>query len=137
MTISIPADPEHAGWFRDVRAVLDFAETATGLPLPFISSDRATFHLTVIKDPAEASAAVNAAVDLLSTALGLTFASRLERGGHARYCILEATMPSGLVVMIMAYAKHVDPATYARGRLTVIHGAASEMHAASYAAATA
>ena len=116
------SNPDHAGWFRDVHRVLEVVEVTPGLPVPNISSERAAFRFTGITHARDAAEAVACAETILSYALHLTFVRREALAGDdtMRY-ILEAFMPSGLAVDIVAKAEHMsaqrDPAQ-ARPELT-------------------
>src|SRR5882724_600199 len=100
--------PDHAGWFRDVRRVLEVTEVTPGLPLPSTSSERATFRFTAITHARDAAEAVAAAETILSYALMLTFERDDAIAGDdtMRY-ILRGFMPSGLAVDIVAKAEHM------------------------------
>ena len=121
---------EHARWFADVRTILAIVEVTAGLPLPVISSLRASFYFTAIPRTADARAAVASARDILSDALGLTFAPGTDPTGNHT---LEAALPSGLLVVITAKAQHMPGYVDARiaERLAVIQGAADEVLAAT------
>lgn len=98
----------HADWFRDVRRVLDVTEVTPGLPLPFVSSDRATFYFTNIVHAGDAAEAVAAARTILSYALRVTFIIRMAvAGDDTGRMVFEALMPSGLAVDIVAKAEHM------------------------------
>ena len=98
---------EHPARYRDAHHVLDIAEVP-GLPFPHISADRATFYFTAITHARDAAEAVAEAETILSYALHLTFVRREALAGDdtVRY-ILEAFMPSGLAVDIVARAEHM------------------------------
>ena len=100
--------PEHTGWFRDIRRILEIVEVTPGLPIPNISKDRAAFRFTGITHAADAAEAVATAETILSYALHLTFvrADALAGDDTMRY-IIEAPMPSGLAVDIVAKAEHM------------------------------
>ncbi len=100
---------EHAGWFRDVRRIIDITEVTPGLPLPRISGERAAFHYNGITHAKDAAESVAMAETILSYALRLTFEPRTALAGDdtERY-ILEAFMPSGLAVDIVAKAEHMQ-----------------------------
>jgi hypothetical protein len=104
-----PSTNEHAGWFRDVRKILDVSEVTPGLPLPHIYGTRAAFHYNGITHRKDAAEAVAMAETILSHALGVTFERREALAGDdtPRY-ILEAFMPSGLAVDIVARAGCMD-----------------------------
>jgi len=98
---------EHPARYRDAHHVLDIAEVP-GLPFPHISSDRAAFYFTGITHARDAAEAVATAETILSYGLDVTFARREAMAGDdtVRY-ILEAFMPSGLAVDIVARAEHM------------------------------
>ena len=100
--------PDHAGWFRDARTIIAIVEVTPGLPLPVISATSACFYLTVIPHAADTRAAVARAVALLADSADLTFELRTALAGDdtERY-ILEAFMPSGLAVDIVARPEHM------------------------------
>lgn len=99
----------HTEWFREVRRILDIIEVTPGFPKPFISPDRTAFYFTAITHAADAREAVEEAQTILSYALNVTFARREAIAGDdtLRY-ILEAFMPSGLAVDIVARAEHMS-----------------------------
>lgn len=105
-TITTPGN--HAGYWQEVRLIWDLAEHTPGLPVPSISRDRAAFRFTAITHAPDAAEAVALAETILSYALHLTFAHRAALAGDdtIRY-ILEAFMPSGLAVDIVAKAEHM------------------------------
>jgi hypothetical protein len=103
-----PSTPGHADWFRDVRRILEVTEVTPGLPIPSIGSQQASFRFTAITHAADAAEAVAMAETILGYALNVTFARREAMAGDdtVRY-ILEAFMPSGLAVDIVARAEHM------------------------------
>ena len=103
-----PTAPEHAGWFEDVFTILRLVQITIGPPLPVTSATRACFYLTVIPHADDARKAVTRTQEILSGNLGLTFVPRTALAGDdsTRY-ILEAFMPSGLAVDIVAKAEHM------------------------------
>lgn len=115
--MSTPAAPGHPGYWRDVRRIWDITEVTPGLPVPAISSTRAVFDYRRITHAADAAERVALAETILSYALNLTFARREALAGDdtLRY-ILEAFMPSGLAVDIVARAEHMqhEPAPVSR-----------------------
>ena len=103
--------PEHAGWFADVRRLIDITEVTPGLPLPSFGSAQAAFHYTDITHAKDARDAVALAETVLSYALRTEFAPRdVPRVGSAAHYILSAYMPSGLRVDIVAKAGIFDGA---------------------------
>ncbi len=103
--------PDHARWFSDVRKILDVVEVTPGLPLPRINGERAAFHYNGITHARDTAEAVATTETILSYALCVTFVRRTALAGDdtLRY-ILEAFMPSGLAVDIVAKAEHMsDP----------------------------
>jgi hypothetical protein len=99
-------DPQgHAGWFRDVRRILDITEVTPGLPIPFISSDRASYYFTAITRAEDAAEAVRLAETVFAYALGVTFAPPVtEQTGTTRRDLYCAILPSGLIVSLVAVA---------------------------------
>ena len=120
-----PSTNEHAGWFRDVRRILDVAEVTPGLPLPRIYATRAAFHYNGITHHEDAAEAVALAKTILSYALDVTFVRREATAGDdtPRY-ILTAFMASGLAVDIVARAGCMDrrgiPAPRGEGKLAAV-----------------
>jgi hypothetical protein len=115
--------PEHAGWFRDVRAILRAAEAVTpglpALPLPRIAGTMAAFHYTDIPHAEDAREMVATAETILSYALKVEFAPRdVPPNGSTAYYVLSAYLPSGLRVDIVARAGIFD-GTEAREMATV------------------
>ena len=103
--------PEHAGWFRDVRRLVDITEVTPGLPLPQISATVADFRFTNITHAPDAAEAVALAETVLSYALGVHFEPKdTPRIGSSAHYVLEAFMPSGLRVDIVAKAGIFDGA---------------------------
>ena len=101
--------PEHAGWFRDARRLLDITEVTPGLPLPSIGSAVAAFNFTHITHAKDAAEAVALAETVLGYALHAEFARKeTPRVGSAEHYVLEAFMPSGLRVAIVAKAEHMS-----------------------------
>lgn len=99
----------HAGWFRDVRAILSVTESTPGLPLPSIGSTQAAFNFTGITHAEDACEAVILAETVLSHALWAEFTPRpVPQIGSAAHYILSAYMPSGLRVDIVAKAGIFD-----------------------------
>jgi hypothetical protein len=101
-------DTTHAAWFADVRRILATVEVTPGLPLPFISGDRASFYLTGIIHAEDAREAVETAESILGYALGVTFARRPDTADPSRWT-LEAFLPGGLAVTITALTRHITP----------------------------
>jgi ABC-type anion transport system duplicated permease subunit len=100
---------EHAGWFRDVRAVLAVTEGSLGLPLPSIGSTLAAFHYTGITHAEDAREAVALAETLLAYALNTEFNPRpVPQVGSSAHYVLSAYLPSGLRVDIVARAGIFD-----------------------------
>ena len=97
--------PEHAGWFDDVFTILRLVQITVGLPLPVTSATRACFYFTAIPHADDARKSVTRAQEILVRELRLTFEPRTALAGDdtERY-ILEAFMPSGLAVDIVAKA---------------------------------
>ena len=100
--------PEHAGWFEDVFTILALVKITIGLPLPVTSATRTCFYFTCLPHAEHARDQVSRAREILSGKLGLTFELRTALAGDdtTRY-ILEAFMPSGLAVDIVAKAEHM------------------------------
>ncbi len=100
-------DPR-AAWLRDVRAVLGAVEAHPGLPLPYISAKTAIFHLFRSHGP-RARQCLAAAEAALGDALGVTFApgTEADAGGTVIYFNLRAVLPSGLELIIKAWADEV------------------------------
>jgi hypothetical protein len=98
----------HAGWFRDVRRILDITEVTPGLPLPSISRDRAVFFFVGAAHAEDAREAVRLAETILRSALLAVFYPRRTQAGSTRHYILTALLPSGLTVDIVALAEHID-----------------------------
>jgi hypothetical protein len=96
---------DHAKWFEDVFAILTLVAKTAGLPLPVTSATRACFYFTAIPRARDAREAVTLAQSILAGNLGLTFEPRTALAGDdtERY-IIEAYMPSGLAVDIVAKA---------------------------------
>lgn len=101
-------DNEHAGWFRDVHAILKVTESTPGLPLPRIAPDRATFFFVGITHRTEARQAIAEAETILRSALLAAFFPRRTQIGTSRHYILTAVLPSGLMVDLVAMAEHFD-----------------------------
>ena len=103
-----PTTNEHAGYWRDVRRIIDIAEVTPGLPIPSTSATRAVFDYRSITHATDTAEAVATAETILSYALHLTFVRREALAGDdtVRY-ILEAFTPSGLAVDIVARAEHM------------------------------
>jgi hypothetical protein len=98
--------PEHAGWFDDVRRIIDIAEVTPGLPIPHISSDRVTYFYTGITHPTEALQAVREAETILRSAFLVAFYPRHTIAHDVRHDILTAVLPSGLMVDLVTLARH-------------------------------
>ena len=101
---------EHAGWFRDVRAILKATEAARpGLPLPQIASTLAAFSFVNIPHAEDAREAVALAETLLSYALAVEFTRRpVPQIGSSAHYVLSAYLPSGLRLDIVAKAGIFD-----------------------------
>ena len=100
--------PEHAGWFEDVFTILRLVKIAAGLPLPVTSATRACFYFLGIPHADDARESVSRAQEILSSELHLTFDLRTAPAGDdTERWILEAFMPSGLAVDIVAKAEHM------------------------------
>lgn len=106
--MNAPSAPEHAGWFEDVFTILRLVQARDTLPIPVTSATRACFYLTVIPRADDTRKAVTSTRDTLADELHLTFELRTALAGDdtERY-ILEAFMPSGLAVDIVAKAEHM------------------------------
>ena len=103
------APPEHAKWFKDVHRLVDITEVTPGLPLPSIGSAVAAFNFTHITHAKDAAEAVALAETVLGYALHAEFARKeTPRVGSAEHYVLEAFMPSGLRVAIVAKAEHMS-----------------------------
>lgn len=100
---------ERAAWLSDVRRILKIFEAIPGLPVPHISKYRASFHFTFIASKDEAAEAVLNAAAILGHALSVRFTPAWTECGSSRHCLLEASLPSGLTVCLVAKAEHVDP----------------------------
>ena len=102
------ADPGHTGFWQEVRLIWKLAEFTPGLPVPTISATRAVFDYRSVVHAEDAAEDVALAETILGCALNLTFAPRTAMAGDdtLRY-ILEAFMPSGLAVAIVAKADHM------------------------------
>ena len=98
----------HAGWFRDVRAIINITETTPGLPLPRIAPDRAVFLFVGITHRAAAWLAMAEAETILRSGLLAAFFPRRTQIGSAAHYILTAVLPSGLQVDLVAMAEHFD-----------------------------
>jgi len=103
-----PTAPEHTGYWRDIRLIWDLAEHTPGLPVPSTCATRAVFDYRAVTHARDAAESVATAETILSYALHLTFVRREALAGDdtLRY-ILEAFMPSGLAVDIVAKAEHM------------------------------
>lgn len=100
---------EHAAWFADVRRLIDITEVTPGLPLPSVGSTLAAFNFTHITHARDAAEAVALAETVLSYALGADFRPKdMPRIGSSAHYVLEAYMPSGLRVDIVARAGIFD-----------------------------
>jgi hypothetical protein len=112
MTITTDLAPQaptgHAGWFADIRRLLDIIEVTPGLPLPYISKDRATFFYTGITHPDEATSAVRCAETILRSAFMTNFAPRVTEAHGVRHDILTAVLPSGLTVDLVTLAARAE-----------------------------
>ena len=98
----------HAGYWDDIRRIWDLAQHTPGLPIPSITATRAVFDYRRITHAVDAAESVALAETILSYALDVTFARREALAGDdtMRY-ILEAFMPSGLAVDIVAKAEQM------------------------------
>ncbi len=101
-------DSGHEAWFADARRVIDVTEVTEGLPLPFISPDRAAFYFTGIPRADAARDARDAAERALSDAFGVTFDWREHRNGSTVHRLYEAVLPSGMVLSLVLRAEHAD-----------------------------
>lgn len=128
-----PTAPEHAGWFADVRRIIDVTETTPGIPLPFISSDRASFYFTAADDADDAREAIGTAETILGYALGVSFTPGTLQAGVACFRTLEALLPSGLLLSLVVKAEHMAPEDYAAGRLAALRTVASQTRDEIYA----
>ncbi len=101
---------EHAGWFRDVHAIIEIAKTP-GLPLPSVSGTQASFNYTHIAYAEDAREAVALAETILSYALHVEFRQDdPPQVGSSRHYVRVAYLPSGLPLSIVALARHFDGA---------------------------
>ena len=57
-----PTTNEHAGYWRDVRRIIDIAEVTPGLPIPSTSATRAVFDYRSITHATDTAEAVATAV---------------------------------------------------------------------------
>ena len=103
-----PSTGTHAGYWDEVRRIWDIAQVTPGLSIPSISHARAVFDYRSITHAEQSAEAVATAETILSYALCLTFERRTAMAGDdtERY-ILEAFMPSGLAVDIVAKFDHM------------------------------
>lgn len=115
--IVLDTSPDTSGWFADASMILDLARDSEGLPRPTISPERVTFDFRKIVHAEDSRWAVCRAVDLLSTSLGIAFASRVTRQGSTMNLLLEAYLPSGLPVVLVARGEHFDGADLFADRL--------------------
>lgn len=109
--MNAPSTP--SGRFADARRILEVAEhnhgTGPDLPFPSICRDLAAFNFTHIIHAKDAAESVARAEMILSYELGVEFEPRpVPRIGSAEHYILEAFMPSGLRVDIVAKAEHMS-----------------------------
>lgn len=100
----------HEAWFRDVRIVHVTAEHMDGLPLPFTGPDYATFYFTGIVHPEDTRAVLDRAVCIFRKAFGpdVRFGDRESQAGSTRWYHVEASLPSGLTLALVAKAEHLD-----------------------------
>lgn len=120
MTTTPPLSPDEkrARWFREARKILAVADDC-GLPVPTISDKRAIFGIYGAETDVRCLHA--AAEDALREALGVTFTEGTKKlgTGDTEWYVLEATLPSGMVLRIEALAEHVaDKVT--RSRVTEV-----------------
>lgn len=99
-------DPR-AGWFADVRAVLDVAQAHPELPRPGTREDAVEFFLLgTVGGGGQAPRILASAEAVLSAALGVTFAGRAgdqDNAGERCYYLLEATLPGGTTLRVKAW----------------------------------
>jgi hypothetical protein len=108
MTTAPPVSREEqrARWCREVRTITVAIEDHA-LPVPRITEVRVTFDIygeeTAVR---RRHAAAEAA---LGEALGVTFAGRTEKlsTDGTEWYLLEAALPSGMILRITALARHV------------------------------
>lgn len=100
-----PANPD---WFSDVRQVLGITQASGGrLPRPFIGPERAAFYISAIAHPEDTRIALARVRDVLCSALGVAFASRRAESGSTQHYIMEALLPGGLVIAVVANGRHI------------------------------
>jgi hypothetical protein len=121
-----PSTNDHARWFADVRRIIDLAEVTPGLPIPFISRDRASFYFTAIAHAGDAREAMTAASTVLSYALGVEFTGRAAPAMNTRHYALEALLPSGLLVALVGKAEHMAAEEAAAAAVAAIRAVARE-----------
>ena len=124
--------PGHTGWFADIRRLLDVIEITPGLPLPYISKDRAVFFYTGITHPVEATAAARQAETILRSAFLAEFAPRVTEAHGVRHEILTAVLPSGLTVDLVTLAARAEvaPAPVMADRVKAANDSLAKLHAA-------
>ena len=106
-----PTTNQHPGRFADARRILDIAEVTPGLPFPSICATIASFNYTQVTHAQDAAEAVAMAETILSYALKLTFEpADIAPIGSSDHYVLEAYLPSGLKVAIVAKAQHMREA---------------------------
>jgi hypothetical protein len=134
-TGAAPPVTGHAGWFRDVRRLLDVVEVTPGLPIPYLDKHRAVFFFTGITHPAEATEAARCAEVILRSAFLAAFAPRVTEAHGVRHDILTAMLPSGLMVDLVTLGAHVkdvpppragQPAEAVSGAVAALYGAVRE-----------
>jgi hypothetical protein len=101
-------DEEVGARFDDAIRILAIAKETSGLPFPQVGRNHAAFHFSGITHDCDAAYAVGFAEAYLSEKLGVTFMPYWpEEKGSTRHYILRAELPSGLMVDIVALARHV------------------------------
>jgi hypothetical protein len=105
MTTSSPVSPDEkrARWCREVRTITVVTEDHA-LPVPRLTLTRAEFG--IFGAEAAVRRQLAAAETALGEALGVTFAARTETlgTGDTEWYLLEADLPSGMVLRIAALA---------------------------------
>lgn len=108
---------ERAARAADLIRIYEITRDTPGLPLPFAGPDRAAFYF-IDREPAAAREAVESAGQVFTRAFGVTFGWHDEQAPNGMNRLFEAELrPSGLKVVLIARAEHMQDETEDAGEL--------------------
>lgn len=109
---------ERAARAADLIRIYEITRDTPGLPLPFSGPDRSAFYF-IDREPGGARQDVETAKQIFTRAFGVTFGWHDEQAPNGMNRLYEAGLPSGLKVVLIARAEHMQDDTEGAGELVV------------------